>query len=555
MLSFIHTYTADTVDGLFRQGLFRKGDGLKMMHKSYLPSEYQFNEMGAVGGNLYNTLKSLRCPFYIDRFQGGIGLPWHYNYSPELVEEYRRLLGDNFWGWQMHEWASNYNSDRVRVIEAYEKYGVADGSRSKESFWADVISEKIALFLEALTREEWSKNRIPQNRAEFIADIYELYRLRMEMTGGQLIPADSFYMAPKIELAAGTRLLLPEVGWQIPNMRLQLAYYRGMAKAYSARLGVYYECWGWTEGYGLTIPYSLREGQDEWIENQLTTGSGADRSFEERENGGSSRNLQARIFRYAYLAGATAIGEEYGVCNTFRNLGDFELSIYGQVKKKFLNFTEELPCPGKTYTPIAIVLPENLPVLDVVLRDNYIDYPEIDGSYPLPADTWKQITQTLGPIFGETGSHGNMSHVIKNGGLPDVFDIIHADTPGLDKYEYLIDLTGDSVFAAKHKNIVKPEEVSQIFDTLLPCRIDERLHAIYNRTEDGWLVGIFNNDGVQYDNFKGDIFFSEADIRTEIKLNGYKIISVMNGDIEHSEGRFFLDMPAGSWKIVKLAKE
>ena len=77
MFSFIHTYTADTVEGLFRQGLFRKGDGLKMMHKSYLPSEYQFNEMGAVGGKLYNTLKSLRCPFYIDRFQGGIGLPWH----------------------------------------------------------------------------------------------------------------------------------------------------------------------------------------------------------------------------------------------------------------------------------------------------------------------------------------------------------------------------------------------------------------------------------------------------------------------------------------------
>ena len=70
-------------------------------------------------------------------------------------------------------------------------------------------------------------------------------------------------------------------------------------------------------------------------------------------------------------------------------------------------------------------------MLDVVLRNNYIDYPESDDSYPLPAETWKQITRGLRPIFGETGSHGNMRHVIKNGGLPDVFDIIHADTPDL----------------------------------------------------------------------------------------------------------------------------
>ena len=48
-----------------------------------------------------------------------------------------------------------------------------------------------------------------------------------------------------------------------------------------------------------TIPYSLAGHDDEWGEDQLTTGIGAHLPLEMRERGGSSRNLQERVWHYA----------------------------------------------------------------------------------------------------------------------------------------------------------------------------------------------------------------------------------------------------------------
>nr|MCR5263036.1 hypothetical protein [Clostridiales bacterium] len=320
MFSFIHTYTEDSFEGLIKNGLLRRGDGLKLMHKPYMPAPYDFNHIAAAGGDLYNRLSDLRCPFYIDRLQGGIGLPYHYGYSPEIVRAYKELLGDGFWGWQIHEWASNLRSDRNRIREKYSALGIDDDDK-RRVFWEKVISGKEDLFLEAMSPLEWSVYPLPADRMELLEAMYRLYAKRSESTGNMLIPADSYYMAPSIEIKHGAKLLLPEVGWQIGGMRRQLAYNRGMAQAAGIRWGIYYECWCYNSACGsLTIPFSLREGQDEWIEDQLHTGSGNDRSPEEREKGGTSRNLQARAWRFAYLSGACAIGEEYGVCNTFRSL-------------------------------------------------------------------------------------------------------------------------------------------------------------------------------------------------------------------------------------------
>ena len=75
-----------------------------------LDEKYKFNELAAKGGDLYKTVVDNGYPLYIDRLQGGDYIN-PYEYDKELVEEYKRLLGDKFFGFQMHEWLSNYKND------------------------------------------------------------------------------------------------------------------------------------------------------------------------------------------------------------------------------------------------------------------------------------------------------------------------------------------------------------------------------------------------------------------------------------------------------------
>jgi len=60
-------------------------------------------------------------------------------------------------------------------------------------------------------------------------------------------------------------------------------------------------------------------------------------------NGGSSRSLQERVHLFAWLAGAEFISEEWGLCNTFYDWQDYELTPYGQVKLDFLRLVRRHP--------------------------------------------------------------------------------------------------------------------------------------------------------------------------------------------------------------------
>lgn len=569
MFTFMHTYTPESWEGVIKNGLFRKDDGIKIMHRPDIPEEYGFNQIGKQGGALYELLCQLDCPFYIDRLQGGIELPWWYEYDQKLVQQYKEKLGNKFWGFQIHEWASNIKTDCDSIIKLYEAVGKKNPSpEERKKIWTDFCAGEISkdlfpsyawltdlkmpMLLEAFTGDEWSKRKDPKNRKEFMEAVWDLYITRCKKMDGMLIPVDSAFMAPRIEVLNGAKLIMPEVGWQIPNMRVQMAYTRGMAKAYGIRWGIYYECWGGTKGYGLTIPFSLREGMDEWFEDQLHRGNGADRSPEERENGGSSRSLQERAWHYAYLSGATVMGEEYGVCNTFRDYHEFDLSLYGRIKREFLRFTERFPEVGQTFTPIAIVLPADLEMWEVVPSDKYLGYPIDEEVRYVPS-----IREGFDYLFGHDGKYGNQGKTIKNGQFPDVFDIIHADQKeAIANYEYLIDFSADPLFVETHQNVIEMEEIDLILDQLLPCRIKGDVHSLYNQTEEGWLVLIMNNDGIYCDNFAGDVRIPEARTRVEIITKTDKKISIAEGNYSHemvmNEQGHSLILDAGEWVLLRI---
>ena len=559
MLTFIHTYTEESFPGLAANGLWHDDDGLKLMHKPGFKPPFDFNTVAAVGSPLDRLLRELNCPFYIDRLQGGLGLTRLYPYDHDLLRHYEKALGDRFWGFQMHEWASNFRSDLERIEELARKEAVdSKDVTQREGFWQKVISGNQNLFLEAHAAVEYAKTPLTEDLSDFFRDMRSLYAKRTKETCGLLFPTDSYFMAPRIEIENGAKRLMPEMGWQIPGMRLQIAYTRGMAKAAGIPWGMYYECWQETDRKALSIPYSLREGEDEWREDLLHKCYGSDFPFSRREHGGSSLSLMTRAWRYAAFSGAGVIGEEYGVCNTFRNLKDFELSPYGEVKKEFLCFIQDFPDLGTPFAPIAAVLPADLPILDLYMDDRYLHFPVDDPACPAVMHQPALFREKVNSIFGSNGQHGNMGHVLRTGGLPGVVDVIHADmTDALRQYDLLIDLTGDTDFKAKHDNIVSVEEADRLLDALLPCRFDERLFVSYNRTSGGWLALVMNNDGVTHDGFQPDEFSPEAAVHSEIRptsrLYYFKKLAG-NGTLQTDAAKADVLLKAGDWLLLSITE-
>ena len=110
MLRFMNGYIPNVYEAQIDKGLVREVDGIRFCQNILLDENMKFNELAKKGGRLHSIISALHCPLYIDRLQGGTYID-EYPYDMALLNEYKNLLGDNFWGFQMHEWLSNYSSD------------------------------------------------------------------------------------------------------------------------------------------------------------------------------------------------------------------------------------------------------------------------------------------------------------------------------------------------------------------------------------------------------------------------------------------------------------
>ncbi len=551
MICFIHTFTEDTIDILLSSGLFKKGHGLKIMHKPDYTPPYDFNTIAKEGGVLHSVLERLGCPFYIDRFQGGLGYKKTYPYDKQLLQKYTQSDKICFLGFQLHEWASNFRSDIKRISELCQKEGVRpDEAHQSPAFWERIRDGELDLFIEAYSPEEWSTIPLPLTRKEFIEAAQRLYERRLTETDSLIFPTDSYYMAFRQEIESGAKMLLPEVGWQIPNMRFQIAFARGMAKSADIPWGIYYECWHCSPEGNFTIPFSLKDAEDEWAEDLLHKGFGNELPFEKREHGGSSLSLMERAWVYAYFSGASIIGEEYGICNTFRSCKSTELSPYGEVKKRFIDFSEEYSPAGEIFTPFAVILPKEMTMPDNRLISDYLEFsPDEEFS----EEYMKSYIEKAEAVFGKNGCFGNMGHTLKNGGLPDICDVIYEDMPeDIKNYKYLIDLTGKDDLSSLYTNVLAPENAAKKAAELLPVEISPRLHYTFRKTENGFQLLIMNNDGILHENFTPDEILPEAtvtahltDSKTVHKLYG-------NGILSSDSKGFSVTLKGGEWIIISV---
>ena len=273
-------------------------------------------------------------------------------------------------------------------------------------------------------------------------------------------------------------------------------------------------------------------------------------------NGGSSRSLQKRIFLYGYLCGAEFISEEWGECNLFTDWKDFELSPYGIIKKNFIDFVKKYKDIGDKLTPLAAVLPKDLMVLDSLCFDDY-SYCGFKTENPAFINARKGLREIFHkclpmlptePVYREC-------RTMKNSDIPDAIDILNYDEKMLDKYEYLIDLTGDASLDAKFKNICEIKDIKAVLRTILPCYVDGNAHWLINKCKSGgYYLTVFNHSGIDISVLKGEIALPEA--RTSVKImfkdGAMPTVCENEGDFVKINDEYILTLPAGGFAFIRF---
>ena len=534
MFTFLHGYSPDTWDAMVKAGLVRKNDGIRYCQSIDIDEELKFNNLAKKGGDFYNLIKERKCPLYIDRLQGGCYIE-EYDYDEKLLDEYKEMLGDNFWGFQMHEWLSNYFGDanvKLKDIKA-EDWTAENIEKFLFEKWPGSH-----IFLECMNLEEIVACGKPETAEQFYENMTAIFKKRQQAKG-DLIPCDSYMLAYPFELSCGTKRIMPEVGAQTPDARIQICYARGMTRQEGKSFGVYYEPWG-GKPFSACMYNSLK---NEWgiTEDNFPFKTAG-------HNGGSSRSLQKRIFLYGYLCNAAFISEEWGVYNTFLNCDDFTLSPYGLVKKEFIDFVEKYSDVGEKLTPMAAVLPSDLMVLDNIKKDN------VYCGYPYEDEKLNKCKQGVRDIFAaSTEMLGTEFKTLKNSDIPDAIDILNRNDEMLEKYDYLIDLTVEDDFAKKYNNICEIGNIQKVLRESLPCYVDGGLHWMVNKcTNGGYYLTVFNHSGVERTVEDGEKYLPEAEKTVVLTFKNKTTPKVCegNGKLNEVNREYKLTVPAGDFAFI-----
>ena len=546
MLKFLHGYAPELWEGYKKHGLLREQDGIRFMQNFLTPDEFRFNKLAAKDGELYNLIKEENRPFYIDRLQGG-AIIFEYDFDQNLLTEYENILGEDFLGFQMHEWLSNYKSDQNKCKD------VTAENWNEENITAAVKKAFPCknLLLEAMTMEEMLSYGKVSSAKELYDNMTEIYKKRLAIYK-KLVPVDSKYAMYYFEAENGAKLIMPEIGQcSYKGMTVMMAYARGITKAYGIKLGAYYEPWG---GSPFSVCTYFPNDENDWFISDPE-----DFPFKfAGQGGGSSRSLQWRAYLYAYLSGADYLSEEWGAFNTFLDEECNTLSPYGEVKKRFVEFLEKYPTVGEKLSPVAVVLPNTLPtyVVGCDEEDNHKLY-----GYDISPEDAKKLCKMRREInklfFSFDPILGNEPDGITNSNIPDAVDMLnYCDGKALKNYDYIVDLTEGKTKI--HHNTVCADEVKDLLKKVLPCRVDGGLHYLINKKiGGGYYLTIFNNNGIYRSVEEGEIKLPEAEKTVTLKMNkGFedRKLKVLEGDgiLTEKENEYTLTLPAGGFMFMEF---
>ena len=573
-MKFFHVYNDQYFDGLVKNNLINKNSGFKIQHSFCVPEHMKFNKLAAKGGKLHSLLKEGNHAFYVDRLAGGIGY-YEYDFDRTLIREYSEMLGDWFLGFQLHESGTNKRYiDWGGIRKTMNSDGPYDVEELKKARLHEKRTEAMGFPMYQMNIDGpgyYARKRYSQTIGEYFEEMKDMFRRKMALVDGHILPADSGFAAMKMESELGIKSFMPEVGGQIPQMRQQVALTRGIAENNNKTWGTYYECWFRRPEVGFTMPCFNKEPGNEWYLPQELHG---DDFTSYGPNGGSSRLLQRRIFYYSLMSGAHYMAEEWGLNCSYNDMNTFELSEYGEVKKEFINTAEEFGTL-KTITPFAIVLPKDYEVLEIngrfedyrvgVHRDKYMGTP-LD---PQQMEYYGHIQDVLRMIYAqlEDETYGNEGHTITNSRFGDMFDIIFEDAGDeiFSKYAYLIDATKEGNFAKKYagSNVIlsadlerMEADINAVAPKVMPCVVDG-LHWLVSYGADGTrYLSIFNNEGNDRDMTLGNVIDHNADRRVKVTFKDAAQLQIVRSfcdgiKLERIDGKnWYITVPATEMVIL-----
>ncbi len=570
-MKFFHAYDDHFIKGLEKNGLLNKDSGLRIQQSYRFPNHIKFNEYAKKGSKFYNYIKETKTPMYVDRLCGGA--TWHdYKFDLELANDYREMLGDWFLGFQVHESGSNRRrSEWKGIIRRMGHKGPYDLEEMKKIMVHRFAKLPDGTPLHSITTdslEYYATKTYAETYPEFIEELKEMFQRRLDDTDDNVIPCDSYYLATKIQNDLGMRTFMPEVGAQIPLMRLAVAVARGMATCYNKTWGIYYECWREIPGDYIMPNYCLKGINERCLPK-------AEYISKYGENGGSSRLLQDRIYNHGYMSGCDYMSEEWGAYCSYQDCEEFTLSAYGKLKKEFIDRTQALGYI-KANIPFAIVLPQELSCIelpDIFTEWKIGEHKTTNLESPLSQeeiDFFGHVEDVLKLIFANADEvRGNEGFVLTNSRFGDLFDVIYDDTPdeALKNYKYLIDATKEGNFLKKKGaefNVIDSSDINKLEKTLkdlekeiMPCYV-EGLPYIVSKNEKGDdFLTIFNNEGNERDENVGDIIHHEADktVRVVFKQtpNLETIYQSSKLEIKKIDDKTYdIFVPAASVSIIKF---
>ncbi len=364
----------------------------------------------------------------------------------------------------------------------------------------------------------------PKTRAEAM-EVVRRYYLRLHETALEkatpeqrrcLISINGHYCYQHYACEWGCDVVGSEVGENINSIQAHIAFTRGAARQYGKPWLMDFSSW-----YGPSM--FDEDPRRTWGEN-----SGPDH--------GHSMSLHTRTYLCAYMAGANVVVAEGGWLNCFRSQqpgadGLLPLSVLGHEAARFYRFTRRHPDRGIPYSPFGLVLPVN------------------HGIYPgfAPKLTWnafayqpgdQRIMNTLNAFFpGSLGDPDQPERPDRQPGDPtwkdpnymrtealrlvaspfgDTVDVLLSNAPLdiLRAYPVLVlagELGADQALKARLRAyerqggtlVVSPTSRSLLAQTLarlrrelIPIEVSGRVQTLYNRTPDGWVITIVNNEGI-----------------------------------------------------------
>lgn len=526
-MKIIHPYRDSFAKALLKHNMINQNSGFKLNHCYKTPEDKKFNTVAAIGTELHDWVCREKMPMYVDRLHGGTY--YHrYPFSTELMRHYREKIGDEFLGLSIHEMGNVRRLDWNRIQTTTGHHAPWTKEEIEECI-RKVSEDKVFIHLSCGNAEEYRDAKEPRSYRELLKDFEHLVKLRKQHFDGFCFPCEGGPVTTKIHLENGAKMIFTEQGAQTRNLRGQTAYARGMAKAYGAKWGVFYEPWGNDGTSSCSAPYLVQDELNEWFSIKSSDAKWPvhDHGF----GGGSSRSLQRRCGFYALTSGADYYSEEWEMGNTFSYVGTAELSTYGEILKELVHYS------GKTdsirsVVKVAFVLPKEMLYFDTGLTPSGVlgHYPDYQDPQMLPQA--EKVVDLISPFVGNTPFEGcgTEYHVMKHLDMPDSFDILHEDAPQsvLDTYDILVDTTLENRLSSyKGKAQVLSGTAEEVHDA-----IKAALEKALGFSMEGALIvqpyvqngkcclAFYNGDGIRRTWQKGDERLPEGAHTVSLTFDG-----------------------------------